>query len=69
MEVYKVVWKFGRWHHQVDYSPFRRNALRLKPGVVPTVGPDEYGMRLVRTNAVEETEAESLRDDSDREEV
>lgn len=47
-DVVKVVWKFGRWHHQVDYSPFKKNALRLKPGIVPTVGPDNYGMRLVR---------------------
>ena len=50
-DVVEVVWKFGRWHHQVDYSPFKRNALRLKPGIVPTVGPDDYGMRLVRRGA------------------
>lgn len=53
-DVVKVVWKFGRWHHQVDYSPFKRNALRLKEGVVPTVGPDEYGMKLVRTQGESE---------------
>lgn len=47
-DVVKVVWKFGRWHHQVDYSPFKRNALQLKPSVTPTARPDNYGMRLVR---------------------
>ena len=47
-DVVQVVWKFGRWHHRVDYSPFKRNALRLKPGIAPTVGPNDYGMRLVK---------------------
>lgn len=45
----EVVWKFGRWHHQVDYSPFKRNRLRLKAGIVPTGEANEYGMRLRRT--------------------
>lgn len=58
-DVVNVVWKFGRWHHQVDYSPFKGNRLRLKSGVVPTVGPNEYGMRLVRTKAGEYEVAES----------
>jgi hypothetical protein len=56
-DVVKVVWKFGRWHHQVDYSPFKRNALRLKLGIVPTVGPNDYGMRLVRTKGEPEAGA------------
>lgn len=57
-DVAEVVWKFNRWHHQVDYSPFKRNALRLKPGITPTVGPDEYGMKLVRVVKGEIAEAE-----------
>lgn len=44
----EVVWKFGRWHHQVDYSKFKRNRLVMKPGVVPTKDVNEYGMELVR---------------------
>jgi hypothetical protein len=44
----RVVWKFNRWHHQVDYSPFKKNALRLKPGLVTKAVPDNYGMELVR---------------------
>ena len=59
-DVVEVVWKFGRWHHQVDYSPFKRNVLRRKPGVTPTVGPDEYGMRLVRTGEGKAEVAENL---------
>ena len=41
-----VSWKFGRWHHHVDYSRFRSNALKLKPGVVPNRTINEYGMCL-----------------------
>lgn len=26
-DVVKVVWKFNRWHHQVNYEPFRNNRL------------------------------------------
>jgi hypothetical protein len=26
-DVAKVVWKFGRWHHHVDYSQFKKNTL------------------------------------------
>jgi hypothetical protein len=26
-DVARVVWKFNRWHHHVDYKPFRKNRL------------------------------------------
>jgi hypothetical protein len=44
----EVVWKFNRWHHQVDYARFRQK-LRRRPDVTPTQTTDEYGMHLVRT--------------------
>lgn len=47
-DVVRVVWKFNRWHHEVDYRPFRNNRLRLKPGVMIPDGVDNYGMKLVR---------------------
>lgn len=47
-DVARVVWKFNRWHHEVDYSPFSSNALRLKEGITPTAAPNEYGMVLRR---------------------
>lgn len=47
-DVVDVVWKFNRWHHQVNYEPFKRNRPILKPGVTPTKAINEYGMRLVR---------------------
>lgn len=45
-----VVWRFGRWHHLVDYSRFRGNSPRLKPGLVKTLCVDDYGMKLVKRN-------------------
>lgn len=29
----KLVYKYGRIHHEVDYSSFKKNKLKLKPGV------------------------------------
>ena len=46
-DVVKVVWKFNRWHHEVDYSRFRGNKLKRKPDVVIPDEPNEYGMKLV----------------------
>jgi len=46
-DVAQLVWKFGRWHHHVDYRPFKHNRLILADGVVVADGPDEYGMVLV----------------------
>jgi len=44
----EVVWKFNRWHHQVDYSAFKRNKPILKAGVTPVAVNNEYGMVLHR---------------------
>lgn len=49
-DVVEVVWKFDRWHHKVDYSPFKGNAPILKQGITPTQGVNEYGMTLVKEN-------------------
>lgn len=46
-DVTKIVWKWGRWQHQVDYRPFKGNRLIRKPGIVIPEGPNEYGMKLV----------------------
>ena len=45
-DVVKIAWKWGRWQHQVDYRPFKRNQLVLRPGVVIPEGVNSYGMRL-----------------------
>lgn len=45
-DVSRVVWRYGRWHHYVDYSPFKKNELRLKSGVKIPSGINNYGMHL-----------------------
>lgn len=48
-DVTKVVKKFGRWHHSVDYSSFKANELIKKEGVVIPTGIDNYGMKIIDT--------------------
>jgi len=45
-DVAEVVWRFNRWHHHVDYTPFKRNQLIRREGVVISEGNNEYGMVL-----------------------
>lgn len=47
-DVVDVVWKFNRWHHQVDYSPFKNNKLVLRKGVTQLKSVNDYGMELIR---------------------
>lgn len=47
-DVAKVVWKWDRWQHHVDYSSFKKNRLVRKSGVVVPDGINEYGMKLVQ---------------------
>jgi hypothetical protein len=46
-DVVKVVWKFNRWHHHVNYRPFKNNALKLSDEISFTKQSNNYGMRLV----------------------
>jgi hypothetical protein len=50
-DVARVIWKFGRWHHQVDYRKFRRNKLIKKPNLVIPNQINEYGMKLIEVNS------------------
>lgn len=45
-DISKLVWKWGRWHHQVDYSSFKRNSFVLRPGLAIRDEPNDYGMEL-----------------------
>lgn len=45
-DVTRVVWKWGRWQHSVNYDRFKGNKLKPRPGYVPPKTPDEYGMVL-----------------------
>ena len=49
-DVAKVVWRFNRWHHHVDYKPFKENKLIKRASVTVDAGVNEYGMRLENRN-------------------
>ena len=44
-DVTKLVIKYGRHHHQVDYRPFRGNAL-IRTDAPPSEGSNDFGMIL-----------------------
>lgn len=46
-DVARVVHKFGRWHHHVDYSRFKANELIPRSDTVMPDGINDYGMILV----------------------
>jgi hypothetical protein len=51
-DVARVVFRYGRVHHHVDYRPFRNLRLVLREGIEVPQGVDEYGMRrIVRERA------------------
>ncbi len=45
-DVATVTRKWGRWQHQVDYRPFKKNKLKLRDGVIIPEGVNNYGMEL-----------------------
>jgi hypothetical protein len=49
-DVARVVFKFNRWHHKVDYRPFKTNRLIYAKPITNT-GPNNYGMRLTHARA------------------
>jgi hypothetical protein len=49
-DVTKVTQKFNRWHHHVNYKPFRENKLIKKEDVVIEDKVNEYGMSLIVQN-------------------
>jgi|TARA_R110000787_G_C13388786_1_gene442475 hypothetical protein len=46
-DVAKVVWRFNRWHHHVDYNSFKDNELEYKEGFIRPFEENNYNMRLV----------------------
>lgn len=45
-DVSTLVWKFGRHHHHVDYTPFKKNKLIKKIDIDIQKGVNNYGMEL-----------------------
>jgi hypothetical protein len=46
-DVAKVTWKFNRWHHHVDYRPFKKNKLIKKEDLIVPDRVNNYGMKLI----------------------
>lgn len=44
----KLVWKFNRWHHYVDYSRFKKIKLIRKKDIKLKNEVNDYGMKIVR---------------------
>jgi hypothetical protein len=43
-DVAQVVQRYGRWHHHVDYSSFKKNKLIYRDDYEIKGGVNEYGM-------------------------
>jgi hypothetical protein len=46
-DISRIAFRFGRWHHYVNYSGFKKNKLRRKQGIDVKEGADNYGMSLL----------------------
>jgi hypothetical protein len=46
-DISKVVWKFNRWHHYVDYTVFKNMGLIKKDGLSISPESNNYGMSLL----------------------
>lgn len=58
-DVVEITMKWGRWHHHVDYSPFKQQ-LKKKDGLVIPKGNNEYGMELRRATDAEIAEGDKF---------
>jgi|TARA_R100001443_G_scaffold115516_1_gene133445 hypothetical protein len=43
----RVTWRFNRWHHFVDYKPFKRNKPIKVEGLFIPKGINNYGMKMI----------------------
>lgn len=53
-DVATVSWKYGRWHHHVNYELFKKNKLILKSNIIIPKGINNYGLELrdIETNKI-----------------
>ncbi|MCP4566798.1 MAG: hypothetical protein GY841_04365 [FCB group bacterium] len=49
-DVSRLTWRFGRIHHYVDYSRFKKNKLLKRTDIEIPKGVNNYGMKLVKLN-------------------
>jgi hypothetical protein len=45
-DIAKIVWKYNRWQHYVNYKPFKKNKLIKRENIIINKGFDNYGMVL-----------------------
>ena len=46
-DVVEVVRRYNRWHHKVNYKPFKKNQLIFKKDYIKKKGINNYGMKLI----------------------
>ena len=49
-DVAKVVWRYDRYHHEVNYDGFKQKLIK-KPGLIIPDGVNNYGMKLICQNS------------------
>ena len=47
-DVVSIMERYGRWHHLVNYAPFKKNHLQYKDGIDPPNVVNNYGLVLKR---------------------
>lgn len=52
-DVAKIIWRFNRWHHHVDYRKFKANKLKFKKDYERKSDINNYGMELVKLDEKE----------------
>jgi|TARA_B110000503_G_C7069901_1_gene380418 hypothetical protein len=55
-DVATMVWRYGRWHHHVNYDSFKKNPLDKDTTVVIQKGVNNYGMKLINNYGVNANE-------------
>jgi hypothetical protein len=54
-DVSRVVWKYGRWHHHVDYSSFENMPLIKDPNYKP-LAENPYKMKMIDDKSISDYE-------------
>jgi hypothetical protein len=47
-DIVKVVWRYNRYHHEVDYSKFKKNKLIRKDNIEIPDKVNNYGLKLIK---------------------
>lgn len=47
-DVATITWRYGRWHHHVDYTPFKNNKLIRVADLKQFKDVDNYGIELIK---------------------